>query len=217
MKRLCLWVSISLFVSFTVTHSLAQTEPEKKKDPNRERLGLRAGYVGTTSGLNNSFGGGLDLSLHWVQRIKYPFSVDVTLGAFYLGSTSRDDITILTFGTLFDNVSMRVIHITAAPMMEFGLNDRTHFYAAAGGGLYTVSLLIDQALSEFDLANTHFGVVASGGVIRQLSKNWFVDLSFQLHKFWTSEDIDDMFFRYSEGDGNPVFYEFTVGALLRLF
>jgi hypothetical protein len=197
--------------------AVAQSESTEEKDPHRQRLGLRAGYVTTPSGLNNVFGSGLDLSIHWIQRIKYPFGFDMTLGAFYLGSTSREDITISVFNQQFDNVSMRVLHVTAAPMLEFGLGSRTELFVSAGAGLYTVSLLLDQAFSEFDLTNSHFGVVASSGIIRQISGNWFVDVSFQLHKFWTSAKTDDLFFLYSEGDSNPIFYDATVGVMLRLF
>jgi hypothetical protein len=112
---------------------------------------------------------------------------------------------------------MRVLHVTVAPMMEFGLSERTHLFASLGGGLYTVSVLIDQAFSEFDLSNSHFGAVASGGIIRQISGSWFVDVSFQLHKLWTDKDFDDLFYRYSEGDSDPVFYDITLGLMLRLF
>jgi hypothetical protein len=218
MRSTLLVFIIALFVlPLCGTPALAQPEPEDNKDPNRERIGLRAGYVGTTSNIGNVFGSGLDLSLHWVQRIKYPFAVDATLGAFYLGSTGREDITISIFGQRFDNVSMRVLHITVAPMIEFGLTERTYLFASLGGGLYTVSVLIDQAFSEADLSNSHFGVVASGGIIRQISGNWFVDASFQLHKLWTDADNDDLFYRYSEGETNPVFYDITLGVMLRLF
>lgn len=192
-------------------------EPEKKKDPYRERLGLRAGYVGTSNSLGNAFGGGLDLSLHWVQRVKYPLAIDVTIGAFYLGSTGREDITVAVFNQLFDNVSMRVLHITVAPMLEMGVGERTHLFVQAGGGLYRVSVLVDRGFSEADFSNSHFGVVGGIGLIRRISDSWFFDMSFQAHKFWTGSEFDDFVFRYSEGDGNPVFYNATIGLMLRLF
>ena len=192
-------------------------QPEKQKDPNRERLGIRAGYVGTSHNLGNAFGGGLDLSLHWVQRVKYPLAFDVTLGAFYLGSTTREDITVAVFNQLFDNVSMRVIHVTVAPTLEMGLGERTHLFVQAGGGLYRVSLLVDRGFSEADFSNSHFGVLGGAGLIRQVSNSWFLDMSLQVHKFWTGRDFDDFVFRYSEGDGNPVFYNVSIGLMLRLF
>jgi opacity protein-like surface antigen len=208
-----------MLVATALTAAFAQTEPgdEKHKDPNRERLGLRAGYVGTPSGISDAFGGGLDLSLHWVHRFRYPFGIDANLGAFYLGSTGREDITISIFGQPFDNVSMRVLHITLAPMMEFGLGERTHLFASLGGGMYTVSVLVDQAFSEADLSNTHFGVVASGGIIRQISGSWFLDASVKAHKFWTPAENDDLFFLYSQGDSSPAFYTVSIGVMLRLF
>lgn len=218
MKPYRVFHAVVLGLIFSAAAATAQSEhDESKKDPNRERLGLRAGYVGTTSNLDNVFGGGLDLSLHWTQRIKYPLGVDLAVGAFYLGSTSREDITLSTFGRNFDNVSMRVIHITLSPMVEFALAERTHLYVSAGAGLYTVSLLLDEAFSEADLTNRHFGVLGGGGIIRQISGNWFVDASFQLNKMWTGDSNDDLFYRYSEGDSDPVFYDITIGVMLRLF
>lgn len=217
MRSLRVLLIACILASLPRTHAVAGSESAEPKDPNRERLGLRAGYVGTTSGLDNVFGGGIDLALHWAQRIKYPVSADVMLGAFYLGDTSREDITISAFGQTFDKVSMRVLHITLAPMVEFGLGTRTHLYASAGGGLYTVSLLLDRAFSEADLTDSHFGVVGSGGVIGQISKNWFVDATMTFYKFWTTDERDDLFYIYSEGDSNPLFYSITAGVMLRLF
>jgi opacity protein-like surface antigen len=215
--------ALTAAVLLMASGSLAQTDPETEaepqetKDPYRDRLGFRAGYVGTPSSISDAFGGGLDLSLHWVHRFKYPFAIDATLGGSYMGSTGREDITISIFGQRFDNVAMRLLHITVAPMMEFALGERTHFFLSAGGGMYRVSVLVDQAFSEADLSNSHFGVVAGGGIIRRISGNWFLDASVRANKFWTSTDIDDWFFRYSQGDGNPVFYNVSLGLMLRLF
>ena len=212
-------VAAVLLVGLWGTAALAEpeAEPENTKDPNRERLGLRAGYVGTPSGISDAFGNGLDLSLHWVHRFKTPLAIDATLGAFYMGDTGREDITISIFGQPFDNVSMRVLHITVAPMLEFGLGTRTHVFTSLGAGMYTVSVLVDQALSEADLSHSHFGLVAGGGIIRQISGSWFVELSFHAHKFWTSGKDDDLFFRYSGGDKSPLFYQAAIGVMLRIF
>lgn len=213
MKRAALLLIICVFA----TSAVAQEDADKDKDPNRERLGLRAGYAATPSDLDDAFGGGLDLSLHWIQRIKYPFGFNVTLGAFYLGSTARDDITLSTFNRLFDKVSMRILRFTVSPMIEFNVSERTGLYASAGVGMYAVSLLVDEVFAEADLTNNHVGVNLGAGAIQQLSENWFVELDVQLHKFWTSSDIDDMFFRYSSGDGDPLFYQASVGVMIRLF
>jgi opacity protein-like surface antigen len=214
-------ILVTLLTVLFSANAYAQSETESEKDPGKERLGLRFGYAETTSNLDGSFGAGFDLALHFVQRIKKPVSVDITLGAIYLGSTDRTDITRAVFGTAFDNVSMRVITVTAAPMIELPLGDRTNLYLSTGVGLYTVSLLIDETIHEFDLTNNHFGVNAGVGVFRRIFTNWFLDFNFQIHKFWTADDIEpfdpDWLYIYSRGDSDPVFWAVTTGVALRLF
>ncbi|MEJ2722635.1 MAG: hypothetical protein P8181_16075, partial [bacterium] len=88
-------------------------------------------------------------------------------------------------------------------------------------GLYTVSVLLDQDFHEFDLSDNHFGVNGGVGLLHGIFTNWFLDLNFQVHYFWTSTRTDvyepDWFYLYSEGDTNPLFWAVTGGVALRLF
>jgi len=218
MKRLplVLAVIIALFAS----NAIAQMEDETQSDPLKERLGLRAGVAWTRNDLEKNFGGGLNLSLHFTQRIKKPLSVDITLGAIYLGSTDSE-ITREFFGTEFDDVSMRILIISAAPMVEFPINDRMDFFFSAGVGVYGVSLILDQTLNEFDLTDNHFGINFNAGVSHRIFTNWFVDAGVYAHKFWTADSFDpdnpDWVYIYSEGDSDPLFWNITAGIGLRLF
>lgn len=212
---------LALLVLLVPTIVLAQPDTESEKDREKERIGLRAGYTETTSNLDQNFGGGLNLALHFIQRIKKPLYLDLSLGALYMGSTEDDDLTRAIFGTQFDSVAMRIITITLAPMLEIPLRARTNLYLSAGGGIYTVSLLLDQDFSEFDLSNTNFGVNAGVGLMRGIFTNWFLDLNFQAHYFWTEDTLEpespDWFYLYSEGDSNPLFWALTVGVALKAF
>jgi opacity protein-like surface antigen len=211
---------LAMIIAFAASNAIAQAADETQPDSKKERLGLRSGYAWTRNNISDNFGGALNLSLHFIQRIKKPLSVDVTLGAMYLGSTTSD-ITIEFFGIPFDNVSMRVLILTASPMLEFSLDDRTDFFVSAGGGLYAVSLLLDQTIQEFDLTNNHLGVTANAGFIRRITTNWFLDAGLYLHKFWTADSLDinspDWMYVYSEGDSDPLFWSVTVGVALQLF
>ncbi|MEJ2719969.1 MAG: hypothetical protein P8181_02345, partial [bacterium] len=122
------YTALALLVLFMSTGAIAQPKSDSENDPLKERLGLRIGYSGTTSNLEKNFGSGLDLALHFIQRIKNPLSVDITLGAIYMGSTANDDLTRSLFGTQFDSVSMRIITVTVAPMFEIPVGARTNFY-----------------------------------------------------------------------------------------
>ena len=218
MKRFV--VLIAAIITLFAPHAIAQSEEGAETDLYRERLGLRAGFAWTANDLEENFGGGLDLSLHFIERIRKPFSVDVTLGAIYLGSTDSE-ITREFFGTEFDNVSMRILVVTAAPMVEIPLGEKTDFFFSAGAGMYVTSLILDQTLNEFDLTNTNFGINFNAGLSRRISTNWFLDAGVYLHKFWTEDSLEpespDWVYVYSEGDSDPLFWCVTAGLALRLF
>jgi opacity protein-like surface antigen len=210
---------VAFFTALASACAVAQDESEAETDPLKERLGVRIGYARTSNDLSDAFGAGLNLALHFTQRIKRPFSVDVTMGAIYLGSTDKD-VQFPDFDTAwYDQVSMRILTITAAPMVEFEMSDRTSYYISAGGGLYSASLLLDQALSELDLTKNYFGVTAGAGLTRRIFTNWFLDLNFHLHKFWTPDEPTsvDWIYVFSDGDSDPLYWAVTTGVALRLF
>ncbi len=211
---------LAFIIALPASASIAQSEFESQAENDKEKLGIRIGYSRTSNDISDNFGAGLDLCLHFTQKIREPFSLDVTLGAIYLGSTDSD-ITSDFFGTEFDDVSMRILRMTVAPMVEFPMNDRTDFYFSVGVGLYSVSLLLDQAFQEFDLTDNHIGVNVNAGVVRRLSTNWYVDLNLHLQQFWTADTLDplnpDWIYLYSNGDSDPLFWGITAGVALNLF
>lgn len=211
----------AVIISLLAVNAIAQPpRPGSEREVperERERLGVRAGYTGTTSGLDDTFGGGFNLALHWIQYVRYPLFADFTLGAFYMGKTGRQDITFDIFQQNFDNTSMRIIRLTAAPMIEMPVNERTTAYASFGGGLYVVSVLLDEAFLEFDATDNHLGISIAAGVDHRFTQNWSFDFHAEFHKIWTSDHSDDLFYRYSEGDQDPLFYQIAAGVSLRLF
>ena len=218
---------MAVMIAACAVNAIAQEVPppetpaleQEEDDPNKwgERLGLRFGYVGTTSGISETFGGGLNVSLHWVQSIREPFGLNFALGAFAMGSTDREDITLSYFGLNLDDVSMRIVHFSLGPMAEIPISERLRFQTAARAGLYTVTLFVTQGLNQGDPSDNHLGVNFTGGLVYRMSRNWFLDIDLQLHKIFTSEDADDLFYVYSEGDTNPLFYNVNIGLMLRLF
>jgi len=205
---------ILILCAASATHAQDGVDEQSAR---REQLGIRVGYAATTSDLDNNFGAGLNLDMHFMQEIRKPLWLDVTLGAFYMGATDRTDITFDVFQQSFDQASMRILRFTVAPTIVGRLDNATNVYVSGGAGIYVVSLLLDETFFQFDHVDNHLGLTAGGGITRQLSENWFLDFHMETHKFWTSTASDDMFYRYSEGDRNPFFYHAAVGLLLNLF
>jgi hypothetical protein len=208
-----------LTAAFASTCAVAQEGSDTGDDPLKERLGVRVGYARTQNRLSDAYGAGLNLALHFTQRIRKPFSIDVTVGAIYLGSTDKD-IQFPDFDTAwFDDVSMRILMLTAAPMVEVEVSDRTSYYFSVGAGLYSATLILDQALTELDLTKNYFGINANVGATRRIFTNWFLDLNLHVHRFWTPDDPRsvDWIYLFSDGDSDPLFWTITGGVGLRLF
>ena len=205
-------------ITFIATNVIAQTEPEpEEKDEKLERLGVRVGFVGTTGGLENSFGNGVNLTAHFMPQFKGQLFVDITFGAFFMGDTSRQDVLPPGLVAVPEKVGLRIITVLVAPTLIFPIGGKTDVSVGVGGGLYTVNLLLSQGLLEGDITNNQLGVYAAGGLIRQISTNWFLDIDVQAHKIFTGDDLDDVVYLYSDGNENPLFYSVTIGAMLRLF
>jgi opacity protein-like surface antigen len=106
-------------------------------------------------------------------------------------------------------------------MLEFSIGDRTDVYFSVGGGLYAISLLLDQSFQEFDLTDNHVGFNVNAGLTRNIFTNWFLEASLHVHKFRTADHLDrqnpDWVYLYSEGDRNPLFWTITAGVALRMF
>jgi opacity protein-like surface antigen len=211
MKKLILASIISLLAA----NAIAQA-PNSPGELSGEKLGLRIGYVGTSSDLDDNFGGGLNLALHFTQRIRRLFYIDIMLGALYMGENSERDITLDFFGPGTDAASIRVITTTVAPLLELPMSSSTDAYVSAGIGLYTVSVLLESGFFAADVTDNHFGVNAGAGALYSLSDRWLLDFNAQIHRFWTPDDPQDMFYLYSEGDRNPLFYSVSVGVMIRL-
>lgn len=219
MRYLLIAVIITVYAGNAIAQDVPPPVPEEK-DPNRwgERLGGRIGYVGTSSGLDNSFGSGINASLHWIQMLREPFGFNFMLGAFAMGNTGREDITdAYFFPQNFDDVSMRIINFSLGPMAELKINDRLKLHLAGRGALYTVTLFVTRGIGSGDSSDNHLGVNGTVGLIYRLTENWFIDLDLEGYKMFTSSDTDDLFWVYSEGDKNPFFYVVNIGVMLRLF
>jgi len=214
---------VAVMITACAVKAIAESVPptgEEEKDPNRwgERLGLRFGYVGTTSGLEDSFGSGINAALHWVQTLRDPFGLSFALGAFSMGPTSREDITDSLFPLEnFDDVSMRIINFSVGGIAELKVSERMRLHLAARGALYTVTLFVQRGIGSGDTSDNHVGVNGTAALLYRVSQNWFLELDVEGYKMWTSSDPEDLFYVYSEGDQDPLFYVVNLGVMLRLF
>jgi len=180
-----------------------------------ETVGARIGYARTTSRLDAAFGAGVDLEVHFAEMLRKPLSLAFSLGLYNLGGTSRNDITESLFQANSYDAKMNVSYLTVSPMVSFDLPGKSSVYFSGGVGLYGVMLLLDAGLFGAQNTQYHFGLVSGAGYTYELTGSLMLDLNLSFNKFWTSNDWDDWFYAYSEGDKNPFFYRVNVGITYR--
>jgi len=204
-------------ITLLAANAIAQTGEEATSTAKpKERLGIRLGYVSPTSNINASFGDGLQASIHWMQPMWF-LSLDIELGMFVLGETSRSDLTDAFFIFPIDDVSLRIPYFTIAPTLVVPITGKLDVFGRVGAGLYVTSFEVVAGLSSTTIDDNRLGVNFGGGVLWQIAGKVFLDFDFFMHRIYTSKDQNDLFFLYSEGDGEGTFYQISAGVLLNLF
>ena len=185
----------------------------------QERLGIRSGYLETTGALDEHFGDGSFMTIHFTEKIIEPLYLDIRIGAIYLGDLLKPDVVI----TAVDVESeMRILFFTAGPQYTYSMSDRTTLFGAIGMGIYSVSILEDSGLQAMNASNQHFGLNAGLGLLWRFSATWNVDVSFTTHKLWTPEDpgcwraSDCIYYAYTDEHTSPVLFQFGVGITMDL-
>ena len=209
MKKTTIIISFLLLLC-----SVQKALPEEVK--NKEGLGFRIGYAKTTSKLDASFGPGLALTLHFIESIHRLVKLDFSLGSFYLGETSREDITEKITSATGYRTKMNVVFFTVSPFLEIDTPWRMPVYFSGGIGIYSVVLLLDSGFFNSGDYQYHPGINARAGLYYKLTPSLRLDFSLSAHRIWTSSKGDDWFFIYSEGDKNPYIYEGSVVVVLFL-
>ena len=203
---------VRTIIPFLLIVSIAQNAYSEDENI-RETLGIRLGYAKTTNRVDDSFGAGFIAALHFVEKLNSTIGIDFSFGSFYMGRTSRKDITFDRFLT-DDEMRMNIIFITAAPTFELKMSQDYSFYGSGGLGIYAVSLVREQGYFWGTNTQYHLGVTGGLGFYRSLTDNWNLDLNLAVHQFWTENKFDDWVAIYSEGDQDPFLYQITVGVSL---
>jgi hypothetical protein len=183
------------------------------EEKNRETIGVRLGYAETTNRLDDAFGAGFIAALHFTEKFNPSAGVDFSFGSFYMGRTSRRDITFDRFRT-GDEMRMNIVFMTAAPTLELKMHRDYFFYGSAGLGIYAVTLVRELGYLWGSNTQYHLGVTGGAGFYRVLTENWNLDLNLAVHQLWTDNEFDDWVAVYSEGDQDPFFYQITIGITI---
>lgn len=182
----------------------------------QERVGVRAGYVETYDGLHAAYGTGWDMALFFNEKLYQKILLDIRLGAVYLGDALNpdlDDALTLSPGIVSE---MRFLYFSAGPLMGFSLGGSGSLYASLGVGIYSVSMTFDSGVSAFDYSDQHIGFNGGLGYSRRVSTNWSFEVNSTVHYFGVDENINDLYWLFTDGADAPLLVSVAVGLAVDL-
>jgi hypothetical protein len=193
--------------------SLLASDVCSQLPPPRERLGVRSGYMETTGKLDEHFGDGSFMTLHFSEKILNPLYLDIKIGAVYLGDLLKPEI-ILDAQPI--DSEMRILFFTAGPQYNYPTGETTTLYGSFGIGIYSVSILRDTGLQAYDFSNQHFGLNGGLGFLWRFAATWNLDVNLTAHKFWTPEDRSTLFYIFTNEGSDPYLYQLGIGISMDL-
>lgn len=182
----------------------------------KERIGVRSGGILTMDGLNDAYGDGWDLTLFFTERITRNLLLDVRLGALYLGELKFEHLDDELLHQTGIQGSMRILYISLGPMVGRSIGGPYSMHLAAGAGIYSVSMVFTDVLTPFDLSDQKFGFNGGLGFARRIAGNWSIEADGTAHYIMIEENMNDLYFAFTDGADAPLIFDITLGLTVDL-
>lgn len=182
----------------------------------KERIGVRSGGIITMDGLNEAYGNGWDLTLFFTERITRHLLLDVRLGALYLGDLKFEHLDDELLHQTGVQGSMRILYISVGPMVGRSMGGPYSMHLAAGAGIYSVSMVFTEVLTPFDLSDQKFGFNGGLGFARRIAGNWSLEADGTAHYFMIEDNMNDLYFAFTDGADAPLIFDVTLGLTIDL-
>jgi len=179
----------------------------------REMLGGRFGGIITTGELNDSFGHGSELEIHFTEGLGSWYGVGFSLSMHNLGRSLDREGDINYTGT-DRSVKAGVYSVTVGMTTLTKISRKISFGAEAMAGLYTVTATIPSGIWEGRITRNEFGF--NGGVDIYYALNdrgLSIDVGAKYHYLMSGTDPLQVLYAYT-GEEGCGFTQVTLGIIL---
>lgn len=182
----------------------------------KERVGLRAGGLLTFDQLNTAYGGGWGLTLFFDEKLSPAWFLDFRLGALYLGDLKLEQLDDELTNTPNVQGAMRVLFLSGGIALGRPLGGGYALYGTLGAGVYSVSMVFDTGVYAFNTSDQNLGFNGGLGLSRRLGEKWCIEGNSTVHYFLVDDQIEDVYFAFTDGDDLPLIVEVSLGLTLDL-
>ncbi len=160
------WKSITvLLISFSISNAAHAAEGIDGK----RIIGFRVGTVFNSNKLDNAFGRGSELELHFVEGLGTWYGIDISLSSHSFGDSKlpEKDIQYSNQGEILE---LQIYSLSAAISTYYKLSDKISATAGSGVGLYAITLIRPIGIIEQRLTDYQPGVHGSLGLLYRLTQ-----------------------------------------------
>jgi len=169
----------------------------------REMLGLRIGGVFSTGKLNEKFGDGSEIEIHFIEGIKPWLGINIALSSHNFGESRNRD----AYNRPYD---FQIFSITAACIAMKQIGKRLIPTLEGGCGLYTSNVIIQAGLYEGTISENQFGVYGGAGILYRITKHFFINANTKYHYIFSGDELEGTEYDYTDGNRTAI-YQVTVG------
>ena len=179
---------------------------------NRELLGVRVGGTISSSELNDAFGNGSELELHFIKGFTPWFGVDVSLSSHNFGE-SLNSLKNIEFIGINREVDLHVFSMTAAMIVVGKFHERIMPNIEAGLGVYSVTTSVPTGYYEAQNTDNRFGLYGGAGFFVKMTKRFMLNMNAKYHYVFIGDDEWDTI-RFYTGQKSARFLQIAFGIAI---
>ncbi len=178
----------------------------------REMLGLRVGGVLSSGTVNDKFGDGSEIEIHFMDGLNPWFGIDIALSSHNLGDSKDRDMSIEYTG-MDRPVKLQIFSVTASAVALKRIGDRLAPTIEAGFGLYTLNGVIQAGIYEGSITDNQFGFYGGAGVLYRVTRSLFLNANAKYHYIFSGDDWRSTVYFYT-GEKRVTLYQIAVGVAI---
>jgi len=203
---------ISIGLSLAIFLTIAAAGARGQGIKGREILGLRVGGVLSSGPVNDKFGDGSEIEVHFIDGLNPWFGINIALSSHNLGDSKDRDMNIEYTG-LDRPVKLQIFSVTAAAVAVKRIGDRFAPTIEAGFGLYTLNGVIQAGIYEGSITDNQFGFYGGAGVLYRLTRSLFLNANAKYHYIFSGDDWRSTVYFYT-GEERVTLYQIAVGVAI---
>jgi hypothetical protein len=197
-----------LFSIFNVAHAAEGID-------GKEIIGFRIGSIFGSNKLNDAFGKGSEMELHFVEGLGTSYGLNISLSSHNFGESKLPDKDS-EYVSSGETLELQIYSLTAAIFVCYRLTNRITATADSGIGLYSITLIRPIGIFEQRLTDYQPGAYGSLGLLYRLTKNGFymnINAKYNYISSGGKNNIDHPLLFYT-GEERTEFLQLCVGVTL---